>query len=177
MFNNFRREWTFPPSVRAWKAISPYRAISLAEPALPLSSERETEKDRSLWKRDCLQGHTSTRVYCAWIAIRQKQTRSGLPTSLQPLQQCPNTHGYSYNPIRRYSFSCGHSWRKRSFALKIIVIEKLLNVERRWHACRKALKTWPHAKGNCSRQVHEWNFSKLISLVCTGHNDKDNTAN
>ena len=67
-----------------------------------------------------LQGHTSTHVYCAWIAIRQKQTRSGLPTSLQLLQQCPNTHTYSYDPIGRYSFSCAHSWRKRSFVLKII---------------------------------------------------------
>ena len=42
----------------------------------------------------------------------------------------------------------------------------MLNVERRWHACWKTLKTRPHTRGACLCQHSREKLAKLIAIDC-----------
>ena len=44
----------------------------------------------------------------------------------------------------------------------------MLNIRRWWQACRKSLKTSRTPEKLAYANSHEWNFAKLIALVCGG---------
>ena len=90
--------FTFPPSVRAWKAIAS-------------------------------RGHTCVFVWPCMAITFHVRTLTG------------NVH------------SC-----RKLFTM--------LNVERRWHACRKTLKTRPPTRGPCLCQHSREKFAKLIAIDC-----------